>query len=115
MSLGVAKAGISSDAFDAVKGFFESFGYKVLKKPDPQDNDCDMYVVGEKRAIKVEIKQMRILGNGVWQVPKISANQRGCDVCAVLLPNGAVFVEKMEQYLKTCSDEGYKSFTWLKL
>ena len=103
------------DNFDIVKEWFESFGYSVLEKPAIQDNDCDMYVVGKKRVLRVEIKAVRELQTGVWQAANITEPQRGCDACALVFPSGAVFVEKMTEYLKSCSAEGYRSFTWLKL
>jgi hypothetical protein len=106
---------LKDNDFQKVKTFFESFGYVVLDKPDPQDNCCDMTVCGKKKALRVEIKKLRILENGSWQVPQITENQKIYDCVAVVLPTGAVFVEKMDDYLKSCSDEGFRTMTWLKL
>ena len=39
------------DSFDVVANFFKSFGYKVLEKPNPQENGCDMTVVGKKKVL----------------------------------------------------------------
>lgn len=109
------KEGEGLDCFEAVKSFYESFGYSVLDKPDLEDNGYDMYVVGKKKAIRVEIKSVQVKTNGTWQAAPVTAHQREADVCAVVFPNGAVLVERMSDYLKSCSPEGYRSFTWLKL
>lgn len=103
------------DPFDQVKEWFEIMGYKVLQKPSPQDNDCDMYVVGEKRSLRIEIKTVRVQQNGGWQAGNISENQRQYDAVALVFPCGNVLVEKMSDYLKCCSEDGYRSFNWLKL
>lgn len=105
----------STDPFDRVKAWFEGVGYSVLEKPAAQDNDCDMYVVGKKRSLRVEIKTVRVLQNGGWQACNISENQRCYDAVALVFPCGHVLVEKMQDYLKCCSEDGYRSFNWLKL
>ena len=104
-----------SDTFNLVRLAFEGFGYRVLARPDPQDNECDMYVVGLRRTAKIEIKVVRELSNGTWQAAPITERQRRCDICAVVLPNNQVFLERMDDYLLCCSDAGYRAFTWLKL
>ena len=106
---------VKQSSFLYVKEWFEKFGYKVLDEPSLEDNSCDMYVVGEKRALLVEIKSVRQLDNGTWQAGPVSKNQHGCSVCAVVFPNGNVFVEKMSDYLQHCSTQGYRQFTFLKL
>ena len=106
---------MKKDAFDLVKSWFESFGYKVLSKPKKQDNDCDMYVVGSKRTLRVEIKRMRVQKNKSWQTERISERQRFCDACAVVFPNDKVMVYSMPEYEKACSEGGYRSYNWLKL
>jgi hypothetical protein len=103
------------DVFEIVKSWFESFGYKVLEKPEVQDANCDMFVVGSRKSIRVEIKSMSPSGSGSWQVPPITENQRKCDCVAVVFPNKQVFVEAMDEYLAHVSDKGYRFFTWLKL
>ena len=106
---------MSKDNFDIVKEWFESFGYQVLEKPAIQDNDCDMYVVGKKRTLRVEIKSVREQMNGVWQAANITEGQKGYDACALVFPGGQVIVEKMSDYLSCCSENGYRGFSWLKL
>jgi len=103
------------DSFDYVKNWFESFGYKVLEKPAIQENDCDMHVIGKKKALRVEVKAIRELSNGSWQAQSITTEQKKYDAVAVVFPCGQVLVEKMDDYLKSCSPEGYRTFTWLKL
>ena len=105
----------SSCAFDIVKKWFETMGYQVLEKPSIQDNNADMYVVGNRKAVSVEIKLMVIKQNGNWECDPISVNQRNYDLCAVVLPGGNVFVEKMSDFLIHCSDAGYRGFNWMKL
>jgi hypothetical protein len=107
--------GNKMDSFKFVKEWFEGFGYIVLEKPAQQDVSCDMTVCGKKKCLRVEIKTVRFLENGAWQIPAVSSNQKQCDCIAVVFPNHNVLVEKMEDYLKNCSDEGYRSMTWLKL
>lgn len=103
------------DSFDLVKNEFIKFGYKVLDKPDLNDINCDMYVVGHKKCLKVEIKNVVEKKNGTWQSDYISDNQKKCDVVAAVFPSGYVFIESMEDYLKLSSENGYRQFTWLKL
>lgn len=103
------------DPFLAVKKLFESFGYTVLARPEPQDNAPDMFVVGKKKAIKVEIKTAREKQKGSWEADSIKPLQKSCDAVAVVFPNGYIYIEKMDIYLASCSDSGYRPFTWLKL
>lgn len=103
------------DAFDCVKAVFEGFGYDVLKRPSKEDNDCDMYVVGTRRVLKVEIKKVQEKVNGSWQADFITKDQKECDCVAVVFPNGYVFLENMSDYLSCSSNAGYRNFTWLKI
>ena len=103
------------NAFVIVSEWFEQFGYSVLDKPSPEDNGCDMIVVGKKKTLRVEIKYAKQKKNGTWQASAITKRQKTCDCCAVILPKEVVFVEPMSEYLSHCSKSGYRSFTWLKL
>jgi hypothetical protein len=106
---------MKDDAFDVVSEWFIAMGYKVLAKPDPQDNNCDMFVVGKKKAAKVEIKRVRRQKNGGWQSDPVSKNQLKCDLLAFVLPSGSVCVESMDAHLSQSSEGGYRQFNHLKL
>ena len=106
---------MTTNAFGRVKMLFEEFGYTVLKEPDLADNNCDMVVVGKKKVLRVEIKQMYLKQKDQWQADCVSENQKQYDCVAVVFPNGYVFLEKMSDYVKSISDSGYRQFNWLKL
>lgn len=105
----------NSDCFLLVAKNFRKFGYKVLNKPHPNDPAADMYVVGKKKAIKVEIKRARLVASGILEVSPVSENQKKCDAVAVVFPCGYVFIENMEEYLQHCYESGHRSMNWLRL
>lgn len=101
--------------FSLVAKTFRKFGYKILSEPHPNDPSADMYVIGKKKALKVEIKTARLNASGVLEASPISENQKSCDVVAVVFPCGYVFIELMSDYLQHCYESGHRSMTWLKL
>ena len=103
------------DDFSLVEMFLRKLGYFALEKPEPNANGVDLTAIGKRKSLRVEIKRLRILSNGSWQVGPVETNQRTCDAVAIILPNNEVIIESMDTYLSTCSEAGYKTYTWLKL
>ena len=103
------------DNYDRVKKVFEGFGYTTLEKPEMNENGVDMYVVGNKKSLKIEIKSVRVVSSGSWQTPPIEPGQRSSDMVAAVFKSGYVFIEKTEDFLSHCGKGGIRTFTNFKL
>ncbi len=104
----------SLDCYDKVRAFLISLGWRVLEKPKIQDNYFDITAISNKKSLRIEIKNLNKKANGTWQVSAISEKQKNSDAVAVVFPNGGVFIERTEDYIKHCAAGGTRQFTWIK-
>ena len=105
---------MSLDTFGCVATHLRKIGWKVLDKPKIEDNYFDLTAISHRKSLRVEIKQLQQKPNGAWQCGAVSDNQLRCDAVAIVFPDGNVFIEKTEDYMRHVSDKGYRQFTWLK-
>lgn len=92
---------------------FLALGFFVERtKMHGPDLTCKMnslsYTVEVKKANQLWHKCGR---SGGWRVGPVTPKRRGDDLVAMVLPNGYVYIDSMENHLRNCSNSGARAIS----
>ncbi len=90
----------------------ETLGFKCLPQRHKNANGPDIFAVKNNYSYRVEIKKVRKLRSGAFQVPPVEATRRTDDLIAIVLPR-YVLIEPMSDHLKCCSPKGTRGLSVL--
>lgn len=91
--------------------WFELHGCTVLKPKHKNANGPDLNVIKNDECFRVEIKQVRKIKNGSWQVDPVSEPRTIDDFVLILNKTNVVELIAMKNHLSLCSDSGYRIMT----
>jgi hypothetical protein len=98
------------DSEKAAERRFSDLGFKVKRTEHTgPDLICSMglftWTVEVKRAFKHNKNR------NSWRVQHVTPNRKKDDLLAIVLPNGYVYIDSMENHLKNCKSHGFRTVT----
>lgn len=97
------------------KEYFESLGFTV-SQADIKGPDLVLTLPERPDFMKtVEVKPARRNGKApnAYRVDRVCRNRRDDDFIAIVMPNGTIWIEPMDEHLKKCGPGGWRSVTKL--
>lgn len=92
---------------------FEANGARVLKPKHRNANGPDLTIIKNDSAYRIEVKILYKIRSGSMQTGPIEEARRNDDFVAIVFPNGFVFIEPMDEFLKLANLDGRRTFTFL--
>lgn len=104
------------DAKEILEREFACLSFSVIFfNSKPNSNGPDMWVKSTKGSPKsVEVKSVKRLKNGTYQVDPVSKERQSDDLIAILFNTEYVLIEPMKDHLKCCSKKGTRQFTVMR-
>ena len=99
---------------------YSKFVSKILKKKGWQcfdinhdnANGYDLTIARKNKSYRVEIKKA-CKSTRQWIVTPVGRSGKVCDLIIIILPDGSLIIQPMEEHLKLCSKSGSRSITKL--
>ena len=103
------------DCDSLLKRSFRKLGFKIIySNIGPSVNGVDLWVTGKNtRPLSVEVKKVRRLQNGCYQVDPVSKPRQMDDLIAIVINKNYLIIEEMNHHIRSCGPRGVRTFTTL--
>lgn len=95
-----------SKAVSVVCKDIRSLGHTAAAQRNPTNNGPDIEVWTGNRGYRVEVKVVKKLRNGGWQIGPLA--ERNTDMLAIVLPNKRIIYSSMKDHKKIMGERGYR-------
>ena len=97
---------------EIVANTLKTQGWLVFDLKDDSANGCDLTIAKNGRTFRIEVKSVICSKKGRTIKP-VQKSGLKCDAIAILMPNGHVVLQPMDEHLALCSKLGTRSLTTL--